>query len=156
MTWDDVLADPTLQDLPYKIELNEYGQIVMTPASNSHALRAGDLGFVLRSELPTGRVLVECSVDTPLGVKVADVAWMSADRLEQVGTVTPFAQAPEICVEVMSPSNTRAEMREKIALYFGAGAREVWVCERDGAMRYFSGKGEHESSPMVPDAPERL
>ncbi|RME59856.1 Uma2 family endonuclease, partial [Candidatus Parcubacteria bacterium] len=33
MKWSEVLADPTLQDLPYKIELNEWEQIVMTPAS---------------------------------------------------------------------------------------------------------------------------
>jgi Uma2 family endonuclease len=30
-------------------------------------------------------------------------------------------------VEVMSPSNTAREMEKKAALYFGAGARAVWV-----------------------------
>jgi hypothetical protein len=34
MEWIEVLADPVLRDLPYKIELNEYGKIVMSPASN--------------------------------------------------------------------------------------------------------------------------
>ncbi len=33
MKWQDVLLDKTLQDLPYKIELNEYGKIEMSPAS---------------------------------------------------------------------------------------------------------------------------
>jgi Uma2 family endonuclease len=156
MTWDDVLADKSLQDLPYKIELNEYGQIVMSPASNTHALRAGDLGFVLRTELPEGRTLSECSVDTPLGVKVPDVAWISNERLGEQGTQTPFDKAPEICVEVMSPSNTRAEMREKVALYLGAGAHEVWICEPDGTLRFFTQEGEADTSPMVPEAPARL
>jgi Uma2 family endonuclease len=156
MTWDDVLADPSLKDLPYKIELNEYGQIVMTPASGLHGLRVGDLSHVLINELEGGRLISECPVDTPLGVKVADLAWISAERLALLNPSGSFAQAPEICIEVMSLSNTRAEMREKIALYLGAGAREVWICERDGAMRYFSGEGEHEVSPMVPDAPDHL
>ena len=46
--------------------------------------------------------------------------------------------APEICVEVLSPGNTGAEMREKRQLCFDAGAREVWVCGLDGTLRFFS------------------
>ena len=34
MNWQEVCEDRSLQDLPFKIELNEYGQIVMSPASN--------------------------------------------------------------------------------------------------------------------------
>ena len=30
MQWAEVLQDPSLQDLPYKIELNEWGQVVMS------------------------------------------------------------------------------------------------------------------------------
>ena len=30
MQWAEVLRDPSLQDLPYKIELNEWGQVVMS------------------------------------------------------------------------------------------------------------------------------
>ena len=36
MTWDEVLADRCLQDLPYKIELNRWGNIEMSPARNRH------------------------------------------------------------------------------------------------------------------------
>ena len=32
-TWDDILADRSLRDLPYKIETNRYHQIIMSPAS---------------------------------------------------------------------------------------------------------------------------
>ena len=34
MQWSDVLEDRSLDNLPYKIEINEWGQIVMSPASN--------------------------------------------------------------------------------------------------------------------------
>ena len=34
MQWQEVIAHPSLQDLPFKIELNEYGKIEMSPASN--------------------------------------------------------------------------------------------------------------------------
>jgi Uma2 family endonuclease len=43
------------------------------------------------------------------------------------GFETPYTRAPEICVEVTSPSNSRKEMREKIDAYFAAGAKEVWL-----------------------------
>jgi Uma2 family endonuclease len=47
-------------------------------------------------------------------------------------------RAPEICVEVLSPSNSKPEMEEKRALYFGAGAREVWICGLDGKMEFYT------------------
>ncbi len=37
MLWSEVLADKSLQDLPYKIELNEWGKIEMSPATNVHS-----------------------------------------------------------------------------------------------------------------------
>mgnify|MGYP001819234993 CR=1 FL=1 len=36
MEWNQVLEHPSLQNIPFKVELNEWGNIVMTPASNLH------------------------------------------------------------------------------------------------------------------------
>ena len=47
-------------------------------------------------------------------------------------------RAPEICVEVLSPTNSLAEMNEKRALYFEAGAHEVWICGLDGKMEFYT------------------
>ena len=38
MNWQEICDDPQLRDLPYKIELNEWGKIVMSPASNFHGI----------------------------------------------------------------------------------------------------------------------
>ncbi len=38
---------------------------------------------------------------------------------------TPYPKAPEICVEVKSPANSKIEMDEKIRLYLEKGALEV-------------------------------
>jgi Uma2 family endonuclease len=32
-----------------------------------------------------------------------------------------------LCIEVVSPSNSRKELREKVAAYLEAGADEVWI-----------------------------
>jgi Uma2 family endonuclease len=134
LTWADVMANPHLKDLPFKIELNKWGRIEMSPASNEH----GRLQVSIASELqqrPGGQVLVECSIATSDGVRVADVAWISDERLAGFGNVTPYPQAPEICVEVMSPSNTWGEMHMKAGLYLSAGAQEVWIEGPSGERR---------------------
>mgnify|MGYP000981793041 FL=1 len=41
MQWSDVINDPSLRNLPYKIELDEHGRIIMSPASNRHAIQQG-------------------------------------------------------------------------------------------------------------------
>lgn len=145
MRWADVLADKSLRDLPYKIELDRWGNIMMSPASNRHGRFQIVIGAMLE-KIGGGRALIECSVDTPEGVKVADVAWCSDAFFAVHGYETPYAQAPEICVEVRSPSNSDEEMRFKIALYLAAGAREVWIAFEDGRTRFFDANGERPAS----------
>ncbi|MCA1618309.1 MAG: Uma2 family endonuclease [Acidobacteria bacterium] len=85
-------------------------------------VEANDLGVVCGAE--TGFIL-ERDPDTVLG---ADAAFISHERLATVENPDKFGPfAPDLAVEVLSPSNTRREMEEKIALYFGGGARAVWV-----------------------------
>ncbi len=57
-----------------------------------------------------GKIIMECSIDTADGVKVADVAWASDEFILENGYQTPYLKAPEICVEIVSPSNTDKEM----------------------------------------------
>jgi Uma2 family endonuclease len=77
--------------------------------------------------LPAGKVLPETPVVTSDGVKVTNAAWISAAYAEELKGRHPAAlqRTPEICIEVLSPSNTVEEIAEKSALYFDAGAREV-------------------------------
>ena len=39
------------------------------------------------------------------------------------------AVAPDLAVEILSPSNRRPAVREKVREYFAAGARLVWVVD---------------------------
>jgi Uma2 family endonuclease len=146
MQWQDVLADKSLQDLPYKIELNQYGNIEMSPpASYTHSSFQGELTFLLRTQLG-GRVFTELPVQTEKGVKVPDIAWGSKEYDQQHKNDIAATSAPEICVEVMSPSNTKAEMKAKVNLYLKAGATEVWIVSESGNIQYFDKNGQKESS----------
>ncbi len=135
--WGEVLEDRGLIDLPYRIETNEYGQILMTPpASGGHSTRQTRILLTL-DKLLGGQPLAECPISTIAGVKVADVGWYSPARFAQVENQIAFEIAPEICVEVCSPCNTDSEMQVKRQLYFEAGAEEVWLCELDGTMNFY-------------------
>ena len=97
----------------------------MTPASSYHSALQVELATRLKAM--GGRAFVEASMLTPAGVLVADVAWASAEFMRVHGFETPYTCALEICAEVVSPSNSRKELREKIDAYLAAGAREVWL-----------------------------
>lgn len=149
MLWSDVLADESLKNLPYKIELNEKGHIEMSPASNRHGFLQSELVWLLRSQLNTGRVITECSVDTPKGVKVADVAWCGDEFVAEHGETTPYAAAPEICIEILSPSNSVREMQDKVLPYLAKGAKEVWIVSDSGKTVIYQSQGEVKESTFV-------
>ncbi len=145
MQWQDVLADKSLRDLPYKIELNEYGHIEMSPASFTHSYLQGTLAALLNKQL-AGKVFTELAVVTEKGVKVPDVAWSSDDYFQRHKNDLAATAAPEICIEIISPSNSKREMKAKIKLYLKAGAIEVWLVNEQGDVYFFDSNGEQQSS----------
>ena len=141
MQWTEVMNDPCLRDLPYKIELNRWGNIEMSPASNKHGFYQSRLSVLLSQHLPAGEVITECSVETPEGVKVPDVAWCSDEFLQRHGFETPYPEAPELCVEILSPSNSSEQMQEKVQLYLAAGAAEAWLVSEAGKIIFYDRSG---------------
>ena len=156
MRWSQVLEDQTLKNLPYKVELNEWGNIVLSPASNRHGLLQAELTGLLHALKTEGRVITECSINTLKGVKVADVAWGSRSFFERNGQDTPYDEAPELCIEVVSPSNSPEEMKEKISLYLAKGAKEVWVCDEQGVISVHGYRGPCPKSVLFPAIPATL
>ena len=142
MEWIDVINNPLLKDLPFKIELNKFGKILMSPASNLHGRIQSRLAAALLNKLPKGEVITECSIQTSDGVKVADVAWLSEEFIETFEFVTPYPKAPELCVEIVSPSNSQIEIQNKVDLYLAKGAHEVWVAHEVNQIQIFSHTGE--------------
>jgi len=135
--WAEVLADPELVRLPHRIETDRHGHIIMSPPpAPAHGDRESEIVFQLKTLLPEGRTITNCPVSTSDGVKAPDIVWLVSERRQEVRSLICLTRAPEICVEVLSPSNTLEEIQEKTALYFEAGAAEVWICEEDGKIRF--------------------
>ena len=156
-TWEAVCANPFLRDLPFKIELNRYNQIVMSPANTFHSRYQARIMHLLQRLLKGGESIAELAVMTGDNVKAPDVVWASKKTLKaHESERINWSSSPEICVEVISPSNTRAEIEEKRALYLKGGAQEVWVCGLDGEMSFFSTAGELAHSTLCPKFPPQI
>ncbi len=154
--WQKIVDDPLLSDLPYKVETNRRGQIVLSPHKNRHSRQQKLILKRLDSLLQSGEAFPEWALATSEGVKVPDVIWASASRLDEMEeTGDPATLAPELCVEVMSESNDWDEAHEKRALYREAGAEEVWIVEKDGSVRFFA-DDELGHSELAPDFPQSI
>jgi Uma2 family endonuclease len=154
-TFAQIAADPRFRDLPYQIETNARGQIIMSPTPLRHGAFQSQISILLARRL-AGRVVTESAVRTADGEKIADVAWFSDARWGRVEGELSASIAPEICIEIRSPSNTDAEMEAKRALYFDAGAEEVWVCDEDGAITFYDADGQVDASHRAPAFPAHV
>lgn len=156
--WAELQNDRELARVEARIETDRHGHIIMTPPpAPSHGSFQSQIAHLLVSLMPRGRTVTECPISTADGVKAADVAWASPERMRELGDGLCFPRSPEICVEVISPSNTEAELQEKMALYFDAGAQEVWLCAESGAVTFFArGLISQANSKLCPEFPQQI
>jgi Uma2 family endonuclease len=110
--WDEVLANPDLRKIPGRIETDRHGRIIMSPpAAPRHGRFQAIIITLLKKLMPPGEILPECPISTADGVRAADVVWVSPERWRELGNRSCFLRAPELCIEVISSSNTDAEIR---------------------------------------------
>ncbi len=158
--WKELCADPVFASHDFRVETDRFGQalVMSTAPSFEHGGFQLDIGAMLRQHLPGGFAVTECPVSTSEGVKGADVIWISSARKRRALRDGLLEMAPEICVEVLSPSNTREEMMEKKRLYFEGGAKEVWFCDLSGRMHFYlhTDPDRPSVSALCPKFPRRL
>ena len=86
--------------------------------SGNGVTRTGEPGFRLATEPDT--------------VRAPDVAWIASGRIPE-GTQGYPEFAPDLAIEVKSPSNSNAEMGEKASMWLAFGSREVWVLDPENS-----------------------
>jgi Uma2 family endonuclease len=121
----NLCEDPCFANVPGKIEIDLWGRMVMSPATPYH----GRVQARLSDKLAAlgGERTIEAPIATRLGLFVADLAWSSHKSPPGSEGENPLMRAPELCIEVVSPSNSRKELTEKTEAYLAAGAEEVWI-----------------------------
>ncbi len=88
----------------------------------SNFVKANKLGVVLAAE--TGFYIFQ----TPDTVRAPDSAFIGNEKLAKHGITEKFSpDAPDLAVEVVSPSDRKKDIEEKIKDYLSAGVQIVWI-----------------------------
>lgn len=110
------------------------GELVMTPSPTpTHQIVSGRLEyalmtFVLQHDLglvlyaPIDIVLSETNVFQP------DIIFISKDRSRIIGEKN-IQGAPDLVVEILSPSTAYYDLKSKRAMYERSGVREYWIVD---------------------------
>ena len=124
--YGELCDDPSFANVQGKIEIDRWGRLLMSPPPAPYH---GRIQVRLCDKLAQlgGERTVEAAIATPLGLFVADLAWSSQISPRGSERDPALMRAPELCIEVVSPSNSRKEMNEKVVAYLAAGAEEVWI-----------------------------
>ena len=113
--WAEIRSGSFVDGSISKIETDREGNVIMSPsAGKDHGDRQAEIIYQLKLLLPVGGVLTECGISTQEGNKTPDISWISVHhpqfRQPDVKVLNPAA---EICVEVLSPSNSAEEIEPK-------------------------------------------
>jgi Uma2 family endonuclease len=124
----DRLAEP--DELDYEFDEGEL--VVMTKPRPLHNRIVSRLEYELQAYLkahPIGEVFNSETlfVLSPNTKRAPDVSFLRAERAKQIDPNADIPGAPDLAVEVLSPTDTVNAMRRKIRQYFSAGAQCVWV-----------------------------
>jgi Uma2 family endonuclease len=157
LTWEAFIELPDEQ--LRHAELHDGEVVQMAPAGRPHQLTLVNLIGAL---LPWVRAHGGELVPDP-HVRIAlrwgyqpDLAWYSPERLPASGY---YDQAPDLAVEILSPSTRRRDLVRKPAHYFSAGVREMWLVDVDErvimSLRADGGfdewvDGDEVASPLLP------
>jgi Uma2 family endonuclease len=138
LTADEYCALPAKDDdrCPYRDELIRGVVCVREPfPSPRHQAIEGRLIGILYAFVSTrrlGMVYPECGFlleRNPDTVRGADVAFVSTERLALYKDEAYFPTAPDLAIEVLSPSNRKQQMAERVKAFFAVGVRLIWCID---------------------------
>lgn len=118
-----------------KAELVRGEVIRMSPTGGEHGVVAMRIGARLWAHVEARKLGEVCAAETgfivardPDTVRAPDAAFISKERIGDIPRPKKFWPfAPDLAVEVISPSDTAEEVEAKVREWFAGGTRMVWV-----------------------------
>jgi Uma2 family endonuclease len=136
LTYEQYLAE---EEIRKRYEIIDGVRVFMTNPTIAHQKVQGNIYTGLRvwnHQTRAGEViLAPCDIliqRSPLRTRQPDVLVISHERLgsRDLDDPAPLDPAPELVVEILSPSDTRPVLDEKLADYRKVDVRECWVVNR--------------------------
>lgn len=112
------------------------GELIDMDGAPPHGKVTGEIYLLIRLHLKATGLPLEVGVSTgfrmnPYTLRFPDVQVTTEERMaaydESAGGWPHFA--PDVAIEVVSPSNTPAELARKAGEYFANGARAMWIAD---------------------------
>ena len=109
----------------------------MPPAGFEHGIRASEIGSLLTVHVKKHKLGYVCCAETgfkisqnPDTVRAPDAAFVRQAAIDEKGIPKGYWEgAPDLAVEVISPSDTYTEVVEKVDEWLDAGCAMVWVMD---------------------------
>jgi Uma2 family endonuclease len=110
-----------------------HGEVVVSPSPNfDHAYVVSRLISRLVPHVDAQKLgVIVSDIDTPFGpddVRRPDLLFFSTSRLHHIGKVH-LEGPPDLCVEVLSPSNRHVDRGDKFELYRDSGVPFYWILD---------------------------
>jgi Uma2 family endonuclease len=137
------------------------GELSMTPApSRGHQDLSGCLYRLLydAAQASNAGKVYYAPVDVRLSVYDVvqpDLVFIARDRLAIWGDGQYIGGAPDLVVEIVSPSSRRSDLVRKAALFAKAGIAEYWTVDSDRRSLTIGVLREGRYEPVAPDAKGR-
>ena len=139
-TAEELLAWPDDQpgEIVDGVFVPKYRDGEVTGTGFAHGIVSIEIALLLGAHVKAGRLGRVLAAETafrlrrnPDVVRCPDVAFVAAARLTAGIPRGAFEGAPDLAVEVLSPTNTVPEMNRKLVDYLRYGVRSVWVIDPD-------------------------
>lgn len=111
---------------------------------------SGAIAKRLLKEFPDGHIAFNIPVETPEGIVVVDVGWISSGRMKTLRTEPTWSGAPDIAVSIISKDRSETIADRNISILMRAGCIEPWVVTPQGWIKRFliEGRDFLGSAPM--------
>lgn len=111
---------------------------------------SGAIAKRLLKEFPDGHISFNIPVETPEGIVVVDVGWISSGRMKTLRTEPTWSGAPDIAVSIISKDRSETIADRNISILMRAGCIEPWVVTPQGWIKRFliEGRDFLGSAPM--------
>ncbi len=132
MTVEEYRRLPEAGPFSYELRHGELAQVTR-PKFKHHKLQERFVELLQVASAGNGHVSWEVAFRAvpEYELRVADVAWVTQERWDQIDPEDNLHGAPELVIEVLSPSNTMSEILDKEQLCLEHGCLEFWVADAD-------------------------
>lgn len=136
LTYQQYMAE---EEIRKRYEIIDGVRVFMTNPIIEHQKVRGNVYTEIRMWRQQSRagevILAPCDIliqRSPLRTRQPDVLFISYERLgtRNLNDPAPLEPAPELVVEILSPSNTRTALNDKLADYARVGVQECWFANR--------------------------